>query len=263
MLAKSLHRPLRHIAATIMAFAGAALLSACAFVDFDAGGMTGGVPLAELDMSGSAPTSIALAGPDTVILTEGETLDITVEGDQAAIEKVRFKLEDDELKIGRENGKADSDAKATIRVTMPPPGEIAVAGSGSITAPAMARQAELDIAGSGSIEVASLDAERLEVNIGGSGTATAAGKASRLEVSVAGSGDVRLAGLSAERVEVSIAGSGDVELASDGTVEASIAGSGDVTVTGNAKCTLSSVGSGKLHCNPATAPSAPAMAEEE
>lgn len=262
MFAKSLPRPLRILFANAAAFTAAAMLSACAFMDFKGGGMTDGVPLAELDMSGAAPTSIALAGPDTVILTEGDTLDITVEGDAATTENLRFKLDGDDLTIGRESY-SGKEAKATIRVTMPPPGEIAVAGSGSISAPTVARDAELDIAGSGSIEVASVDADRLEVNIGGSGTTTAAGRAGTLEVNVAGSGDVQLADLVADKVEVSIAGSGDVQLASDGTVEASIAGSGDVTVTGNAKCNLSSMGSGKLTCKPATAPAAPAMADEE
>ena len=256
-------KTLRRIGATAALLAAATMLSACAFIDFDdEDGMTDGVPLAELDMSGAAPTVIKLAGLDTVILTEGEVLDITVEGDAAATARLRFKLDGDDLKIGREGERSDTTSKATIRVTMPAPSEIAVAGSGSITAQAVAKDAELNIAGSGSIEVASIEAERLEVSIGGSGKVTGAGKASTLEVNVAGSGDVNLADLVADNVEVSIAGSGDVQLASDGTVTASIAGSGDVRVAGNAKCNLSSMGSGKLTCTPSAAQTAASEAPD-
>lgn len=257
-------QPLKRIAAHAATLAAAGFLSACAYMDMDHSGLTDGVRLSELDMSGPAPTSLALLGPDDVILSEGDTLDITVEGDANATEALRFERDGGDLAIGRAQTWSGSGSKATIRVTMPPPREIALAGSGSITAPAVAPSAELDIAGSGSIDVAMIEADRLEVNIGGSGIATAAGRAKTLEVSVAGSGDVRLAKLMADTVEISIAGSGDVELGSDGTVEASIAGSGDVVVRGNATCSVSAVGSGTLTCKPsAAAEPATALAQEE
>jgi len=252
----------KRLATRAATLAAAGLLSGCAYMDIESSGLSDGVRLAELDMSGSAPTAISLIGPDEVILSEGERLDIRVEGDREAADKVRFELDGDDLAIGREDGSSNGRSRATIRVTMPPPREIAVAGSGSITAPVLAKSAELDIAGSGSIKVAAIDADRLEVNIGGSGTATGAGRAAVLEVSVAGSGDVELAELTADKVEVSIAGSGDVELASDGSVEASIAGSGDVIVSGSATCSVSSVGSGTLTCKPARSAAAPEPTED-
>ncbi len=212
-----------------------------------------GVPLSEFDMSGSAPTEIALSGPDKVILTVGETLDITVEGGSGT-EDLRFDLSDDDtLRIGREGDWLAGSQPATIRVTMPAPREISLAGSGSIDAPTLASEAEVDIAGSGTVSIAEIASQRLEISMAGSGDLKAAGKTDRLKVSIVGSGDIDLAALTADKVEISIAGSGDIALASDGVVTASIAGSGDIKVTGNAKCTLKSAGSGTLDCATAKA----------
>lgn len=210
-----------------------------------------GVPLAELDLSGAAPTGVALGSGDTVILTEGDALAITIEGDDKAKQDLRFFRDKETLGIGRKSGLFGKDtAPATIRVTMATPKELIIGGSGSIEAQRLAANADLAIGGSGKLSFTEFAGERLEISIGGSGNVKGAGTAQRLEVNIGGKGNVDLAGLKAERGEVSIGGSGDVAFASDGTVEASIAGSGTVKVTGRAKCTANSFGSGKLICEP-------------
>jgi hypothetical protein len=216
-------------------------------------GESEGVPLAELDLTGPAPVRLALGSGDTVILTEGDTLAITIEGDTKASEDLRFVRDKDLLGIGRKSGlfnTADG-TPATIRVTMAAPTELMIGGSGTIEAQRLAPKAELAIGGSGTIIFADFTGERLEIAIGGSGTVKGAGSAERLEVNIGGKGNVDLAGLKAARGEVSIGGSGDVAFASDGAVEATIAGAGTVKVTGRAKCTANSFGSGKLICEPA------------
>ena len=210
-----------------------------------------GVPLSELDLSGEAPTGLELAGPDTVVVTEGSEFAVTVDGDPDAVEAVRFDREGETLEIGRDTDVFDGSGKATIRVTMPAPRELGIAGSGAIEADTMASDAEIGIAGSGDIKVTQITADRLEVNIAGAGDVSTAGTAKELEISIAGSGSAELAELKADTVEISIAGSGDIDLASDGTVKASIAGSGDINVVGNATCSLDAAGSGSLNCNPA------------
>jgi hypothetical protein len=212
-----------------------------------------GVPLAELDLSGPAPTGIALGSGDTVILTEGDTLAITIEGDDKAKEDLRFFRDKETLGIGRKSGLMGNKGgtPATIRVTMAAPKELIIGGSGTILAQRLAANAELAMGGSGTITFTEFAGDTLQISIGGSGKVKGAGTAKRLQVNIGGKGDVDLAGLKTERGEVSIGGSGDVAFASDGTVEASIAGSGTVKVTGRAKCTANSFGSGKLICEPA------------
>lgn len=218
-----------------------------------------GVPLAEVELAGPPPSEVVLASGDNVIVTDGTIFAIKVEGAEA--DSVRFVRDERTIGITREEGFSGNSA-ATIRITMPPPEELVIAGSGTIQAQSLANDAEVSIGGSGAVQFARVAAEKLTINIGGSGTVRGAGTAKVLEVSIGGSGDVELSGLKADSAEVSIRGSGDVAFASDGEVEANIAGAGDVKVAGNAKCTINAFGSGTLTCTPndAAATAAAALA---
>lgn len=209
-----------------------------------------GVPLSELDMGGSAPDELVVSGGDKVIVTEGDALDITVEGDEDSVAALRFVRDGDMIGVTREDG-WNSKGAATVRITMATPRELVIGGSGEIETPAVAKDAEATIGGSGKIQIGELDADSLEVAMGGNGEITASGKVKKLEISIGGSGTVNFDEVMADDVEISIGGSGDVALQSNGTVEASIGGSGDINVTGSAKCSLSSFGSGTLNCRPA------------
>ncbi|MXP10862.1 head GIN domain-containing protein [Pseudoblastomonas halimionae] len=221
-----------------------------------------GVPLAELDTSGNAPTEIVLAGPDRVSLSEGDTLVIEPSGDAEEVAKLRFVLEDGKLAIHRDNATSVA-TPVSIAVTMPAPEKITIAGSGSVTTGRVAKEAEVKIAGSGKAHLQGIDSDELEIAIAGSGQIEAEGTARELELKIAGSGSGKMAGLKVENADVDIVGSGNATFASDGTVKAKAVGSGDVTVRGSAKCTIKAVGSGSLTCKPgaatkaAEAPAAP------
>jgi len=235
--------------APVAAIALSAAVAGCGDMNIEINGEEG-VPLAELDMSGDPPTELVLAGPDQVVLTEGEALAIDVEGDGDAVDLVRFSNEDGTLAVSRANGKWSDTGTAIVRVTMPAPTAIVIAGSGSVEAPAMADDADITIAGSGRADVANLAATKLEVTIAGSGSMSVAGTAQEMELSIVGSGKSEMDGLKVDKADVTVAGSGDASFASDGEVDASVVGSGNVTVTGNAKCTIDAMGSGTLTCNP-------------
>lgn len=241
-------RRLAKMAAPLAALAMGGALSGCAYMnDWEE---VEGVALSELDMSGDAPTSVTLAGPDRVVITEGDTLEITLDGDAEAGAALRFDRDGDRLTIARDQKEYDGRGTAIVRMRMPAPSHLAIAGSGNIEAASMASDAEIEIAGSGGIEVASIEAEELDVDIAGSGNVTAAGSAAKLSVEIAGSGNVRLEELNADDVSIEIAGSGNVRVASNGTVDADIAGSGDILVTGTATCSVQSAGAGSLTCRP-------------
>lgn len=236
--------------APAFAMAAAVGLSGCNGVNISVGDKDG-VPLSELDMAGKAPSELVLAGPDTIVVTEGETLAIDVSGDQDAVDALRFTLDDATLGILREKDSWKGNGKATVRVTMPPLTKLTVAGSGNVEAPRMAGDAAVTIAGSGKARTARVDAEKLEVTVAGTGSYEAAGEVRSLDLTIAGSGSAKLAGLKADSAEITMAGSGDAEFASDGRVNAKVMGSGDVRVTGSAECTINSMGSGTLRCSPA------------
>lgn len=209
-----------------------------------------GVPLAELDQSGDPPTELVLAGASSVIVTEGETLTITVEGDDDAVDALRFIRDGDMLGITEEDDSWGEWDEATVRVTMPAPEDLVVGGSGSIEAATLAKDAELVVGGSGSIAITAIASDTLEVVIGGSGSIKGGGSVKTLNVSIGGSGSASLGKLKADEADISIGGSGSVKLQSDGKVNASIGGSGSVKVEGDAECNEQSFGSGSLTCTP-------------
>ncbi|WP_271079088.1 head GIN domain-containing protein [Aurantiacibacter sp. MUD61] len=233
--------------APFAALAAATALSGCGDMNISINGEEG-VPLSELDFSGDTPTGVAMGGSDAVVITSGDDFTINVDGSDEAIERMRFVLSEGTLAIGRANDSSNGGGIATVLITMPAPETLAMGGSGSITADTMASNAEIVVGGSGSVEVASVDADSLEVVIGGSGSATTSGTADRLEVTVGGSGSALMPDLQTERGEVNIGGSGDVSFSSDGRVEANIAGSGTVRVFGSATCEANTIGSGELIC---------------
>ncbi|MDG6079397.1 DUF2807 domain-containing protein [Erythrobacter litoralis] len=228
--------------------AGAALLCACGVNSHNYGGSSG-VPLAELDLGGPAPSTIKLGGSDRVIVTTGEPFDIEVSGDDEAVEALRFDLDDGSLGIGRRPG--TSVGTAIVRIKTPVIERLALGGSGLLEADRMAGDTAVDIAGSGTVRIARIEGEKFAVSIAGSGDLDTAGQVRELSLKIAGSGDAAMVGLHADRANISISGSGDAVFASDGEVSASIAGSGDVRVVGNARCSVSRAGSGDLVCEPA------------
>jgi Putative auto-transporter adhesin, head GIN domain len=213
-----------------------------------------GKPLSELDMSGAAPHGLVLLGPDTVNITTGDKLAITVEGDKALAENLRFTLKDGTLGVLRKDGMWSSKDSVTVHVTMPAPDQLTMSGSGKIKAATLAKKAEVTIAGSGDVETNAIAADKLEVTIAGSGSYRANGQVAHLDMNIAGSGNANMEGLKAEKAEISIAGSGSSRFASDGEVKANIMGSGEVRVSGRASCTVSALGSGKLICEPGNGP---------
>lgn len=224
-----------------------------------------GVPLAELDTSGAAPTGVVLASPDTLIVSQGQALDIAVTGDPAAVEAMRFTIDDGTLAVMREKDLRKADGRATVRVTMPSLNSIVLAGSGTVEAASLSGDAEVTIAGSGTVRTARVEATNFSMTVAGSGSYAAGGSADALELSIVGSGRSDMGDLAVGSADVTIAGSGAAEFSSDGKVEANIIGSGEVTVIGRAACTINAVGSGKLNCReaPGEAAAAPKEAPTE
>ena len=200
-----------------------------------------GVPLEELDLTGTPPREVSLLGPARLELTEGDVFRIDV---QAALDAdpVLFGLDADRLAVS--GGTRDT----IVRVTLPAPTKIALAGSGRMTVARLARDGEVSVAGSGRLEVAAVEGGRIKVSIAGSGRLAIDGRADELELSIAGSGSCDGEGLVVQKAAVHIAGSGDAIFTCHGEVAAHLMGSGNVIVRGSARCSVHSMGSGTLTC---------------
>lgn len=201
---------------------------------------TEGVPLEELDLTGPAPREVSLLGPAQVVLSEGEVFRVDTEPGSG--EPMRFTLDDERLSLS--GGGRDT----VVRIVLPAPRAIALAGSGGITVEKLAENAKVSVAGSGRIEIADVAGGKIAASIAGSGRLVFDGRADELELSIAGSGSCDADGLSVGKAAVHIAGSGDAIFACDGEVEAHLMGSGNVIVRGSARCSVHSMGSGTVTC---------------
>ncbi|WP_068088126.1 head GIN domain-containing protein [Novosphingobium rosa] len=219
-------------------------LSACDSADISINGEKG-KPLAELDLTHAEANELVLLGPDTVSVHQGEKLAIRVYGDTDNV--LRFTLKDGTLGILRKPG-VSNQGLITVDVTMPAPKSLTMAGSGHITAVALAQNSQISVAGSGTIQTPQIAVTKLEVNIAGTGNYEAGGTAGGLELNIAGTGNAHMGHLKVDKAEINIAGTGDAEFASDGDIKASILGTGSVHVKGRAKCEVHAMGTGKVVC---------------
>lgn len=208
-----------------------------------------GVPLAELDYSGDAPTrvKVSLSRKDRVRVVKGDTFAVTIDGDAEASDAMRFARGERSLRIARRHGASGS---AEVTVTLPALEAIAIGGSGYVEAEELGGDASIRIGGSGEVAVASFSGEALSAKIGGSGRIAIAGSTGRLDLAIGGSGNFEGEHLEVETASIRIGGSGAVEISSDGFVDVKIGGSGDILVHGNARCSVKAGGSGKLRCVP-------------
>ena len=200
-----------------------------------------GVPLADLDLGGPAPEKVSLCGPAQVVVSEGAVFGVEVEAGSSG-DTVLFSRHENRLGVG------GGDAETVVRVTLPAPRKLAVAGPGRLSAAKLARDGKVAIAGSGRVEVADVEGGRLKVSLAGSGRLAVDGRAEHLELSIAGSGSCDAEGLLVESAAVHITGSGDAIFACNGEVAAHLMGSGNVIVRGSARCSVHSVGSGTVTC---------------
>ena len=123
----------RRIAAAALLTA-ATSLAGCEGAEMEINGQKG-VPLADVVLTGTPPSEVVLASGDTVILTEGDQFSIKVEGGNT--ESLRFVRDERTIGITREEGWS-GETNAIIRITMPAPEEVVIAGSGTIKAPTLA-----------------------------------------------------------------------------------------------------------------------------
>lgn len=233
-------------------------LSACegsiasAVGDVGKSSFSNGIKITETTSNPGDFDGVTLAGPDNVVFTTGSDFSIRAEGNADALDQLRYKVTDGQLKIGRENdGKiwSGKSGSAVIYVSAPTLTSAKLAGSGDMQVDKMdSDSASLSVAGSGNINIEQLETASLSTKIAGSGDLTMVGKAEKATISVAGSGNVSGKGLKADSATIKIAGSGDVALSSDGTVDAKVMGSGDIRVHGNAECKTKTMGSGEITC---------------
>jgi hypothetical protein len=239
----------------------AAALGACSASADDGDARLSGVTATRgFDVSGFE--SVALVGPDNVIVQMGKVASVKAQGDTAILDRLDIAVRGNTLTIGRKRqdriGFHWGKQAVTVTVILPMLSGASLAGSGDLTVDKVASpQFSASVLGSGTMKVASIQTDDMKVSIAGSGDAEfAGGTVAKADYSVIGAGNIDAAALAARTARISITGSGDVKAGVSEQADVAIRGSGDVDIIGDAKCTVSRLGSGDVRCHP-TAAAAP------
>ena len=182
--------------------------------------------------------NLDVSGPFNVILDQGATHSVRVDGTIEQLEKITIYVKNGQLHIAN-SAKITGDAFKGMRVYVSTPTIriIDKAGSGSITAPnsLITNDLSIDMAGSGEITIAQLSCSDLDIDMAGSGNITMGPIiAKNVMIDKAGSGNIDIAGLECKRLDNDIAGSGNITVNNldAGHVESDISGSGNVVLRG-------------------------------
>lgn len=207
-------------------------------------------------------TGIRVNGNYQVFLTQGNTLKVSIEGEENSIKEISTTVKDGIWSIQSQsaknnqcgnysnynyNGQSGSKTAMKVYITMPELTSIALSGTGKVSTENTFKVEAIDlsVSGSGKMRV-DLNANSIEGNLCGSGKMVLKGTAKHLEVTVMGSGDVDAEAMKAENANVSITGSGDINIHATTYLKAKVAGSGDVFYKGSPSVHKKITGSGSV-----------------
>jgi len=215
--------------------------------NWNTGSIEGEGEVGKQEISLSSFEGIELGFSGDVVIAQGNTQKVVVEGQQNIIDNIKREVSGGKWKIhfikNVKNAKP-----VTVYITVPFLDYVTVLGSGTIKSSGRfkgLKDLEMNISGSGDIKM-DYDAIETNIRISGSGDVEVVGSSKSLEVSISGSGDVVANNLETSRCRVQISGSGDASVMVNGDLDAQVHGSGDVRYRGNASVTAKVNGSGEV-----------------
>lgn len=203
-------------------------------------------------------TKVVFRFPGKVIIKQGSSQKVQLEGDKDILAEVETEVEGNRLIIGREgkwfNWNMNNNDRITVYITMSEIEGLNVSGSGDMVSDGVLKTADLDlnVSGSGSLQVEVEANGEVEADVSGSGDIDFKGKCRSFESDVSGSGKVVVSADIRETADFGVSGSG--RIAAKGaarTVKTSISGSGKVLAADLVaeRCTVRISGSGDVEIN--------------
>ncbi|MEH3040961.1 MAG: DUF2807 domain-containing protein [Sphingomonas paucimobilis] len=195
---------------------------------------------------------VQIDGPFTVRIAAGSTIGGRVVGTPRALDAVDVRVEGQTLIVAPtrdERGRPDAASvdPLVIELTNDRLAGLSVRGPAQVRIDRMAgAQLDLSLTGDGSIDVAAVDARRIDARLIGSGRLTLAGQAGEAQFLVNGAATVEAAGLTTDALLVQAQGTGTGRYRARYTAEIMAQGSGMVTVDGSPRCRTQ--GSATIRC---------------
>lgn len=195
---------------------------------------------------------VQVDGPFTVRIAAGTAIGGRVVGTPRALDAVDVRVEGQTLIVAparddRGRPHAASAEPLVVELTNDRLAAVSVRGPARVRVDRMAgAQLTLSLTGDGSIDVAVVDARRIDAMLIGSGRLMLGGKAGDAQFLVNGPGSVEAAGLTADALLVHSQGTGSARYRARYTAEINAQGSGIVTVDGSPRCRTE--GSATIRC---------------
>jgi hypothetical protein len=192
---------------------------------------------------------INLSESANVFISQGETQEVTIEGKEDAIAKLKTEVHNGIWYIEFDECVVNHDLE--IRITLPLLTTVKVSGSGDVFGETAFQSGDnavsIDVSGSGYVNL-DMTATNMNTRISGSGDVRCAGAATNHEVKISGSGSLKAFDLKSQNYDITISGSGNSEVFVDGgSLAATISGSGKVKYKGSpSSFNVNISGSGKV-----------------
>jgi hypothetical protein len=205
----------------------------CVFLALVAGcvlnGISGSGTIAEERRNVSGFSNISLSGAGRLLIEQTGAESLTIAADDNLLPHIKSEVHGSTLELGN---------KDFTRPVQP---------SKDITYKLTVKNIRrVDVSGSGSVDANGLQTERLDIAISGSGKVTASGNADDLEIRISGSGDYLGEGLKSKRADVDISGSGRAVIAVSEKLDADVSGSGSIQYIGEPRVQQHVSGSGSV-----------------
>ncbi len=212
--------------------------------------------------------AIAVRGSGEMLLSQGDTHEVSIECDDNLLEYIESEVDGMTLSLGPVGANLSPSDRIIYRVVVKDLDSIALSGSLRMHCPALktedltvrtsgsgrVRIGQLNgkavgyrVSGSGDLRVGSLYAEKLTLKISGSGDVEVEeGAVNTMNARISGSGDLGLRNLHTQKAMVKITGSGKAQLWVDQEIEANISGSGKIEHWGSAVVEQHTSGSARI-----------------
>ena len=160
-------------------------------------------------------SAIEVTGGWQIMVTEGDSYEVTVSADEALMEHLIVERQGDALRVGADRWRWSSEGRLRLEVTTP-------------------RLSRIDVDGGADVRLSGLQTESLRIDIDGAGNITAAdARVERLTVEVDGAANVDFVESSVVNADIRMSGAGNVEITmAGGELAGRIEGVGSVTYGG-------------------------------
>ncbi|MFT5915424.1 MAG: hypothetical protein ACJAWV_001733 [Flammeovirgaceae bacterium] len=198
-------------------------------------------------------SEVSISGGYYVIMKQGNSTSVKLEGDEDDLEKIEVINESGKLIIRskrHKKGRGWNDYKigrVNIEIVYSQLKELISSGSSKIKVESTIKTNRLKYTGSGSGEIdMKIDVENLSVYLTGSGDLNVDGKAKESSYTITGSGDIYASNMKTNTADAKITGSGSMKINVSERIEGRITGSGSIRYKGDPRQSVKITGSGSV-----------------